>query len=417
MEVDLSRERSDSEVGERTLERGDGSRVFLWAGAAMALAGALFAGVSTADFIEHLDRQVHSIHCSFIPGAGEALGESGCRTVMMSPYSSILRTSLWGGLPISLLALAVFAYLTYRGVDFALRGRVTKRETKFWALAWLLPALMSVIYGWIAATKIGATCKLCVGIYVCSALGLFSALLAASRSAPRDPYEPVGGPWTRWFAEGVLFVAVLAGVFVAQSPKSEKSLEGCGALAKRDEPAKIMLPLGGHGTRAVALLDPLCPACRAFDQRLEASGLRNELELDAVLFPLDSSCNWMVKTSLHPGACAVSEAMLCAPEDARDVLAWAFAQQEALTELAKKNERDLRDRIAAQFPNVKGCLGSPRVKNKVNKSLRWAVANALPVLTPQLFIGDRRVCDEDTDLGLEYTVAGMLARRPGKVAR
>jgi len=36
------------------------------------------------------------------------------------------------------------------------------------------------------------------------------------------------------------------------------------------------------------------------------------------------------------------------------------------------------------------------------------VSNALPVLTPQLFVGDKRVCDEDTDLGLEYTIARML---------
>ena len=33
-----------------------------------AAAGLFFAGFSTHDFVEHLDRQVHSIHCSFIPG-------------------------------------------------------------------------------------------------------------------------------------------------------------------------------------------------------------------------------------------------------------------------------------------------------------------------------------------------------------
>ena len=61
-----------------------------------ALLGLIFAGVSTSDFIEHLDRQVHSIHCSFIPGAAKELGDNGCKAVMMSVYSSVLRTSLWG---------------------------------------------------------------------------------------------------------------------------------------------------------------------------------------------------------------------------------------------------------------------------------------------------------------------------------
>ena len=40
--------------------------------------------------------------------------------------------------------------------------------------------------------------------------------------------------------------------------------------------------------------------------------------------------------------------------------------------------------------------------------------NAIPVLTPQLFIGDRRVCDEDTDLGLEYTATALLQTAQAK---
>ena len=46
---------------------------WLLAVGACGVAGAMFAGVSTADFISHLDRQVHSIHCSIIPGAGAQL--------------------------------------------------------------------------------------------------------------------------------------------------------------------------------------------------------------------------------------------------------------------------------------------------------------------------------------------------------
>src|SRR5687768_8881146 len=80
------------------------ARPFLFVVLIGALAGAVFAGLSTSDFINHLDRQVHSIHCSFIPGAAAEIGESGCRTVMLSPYSSLFRESMWGGMPISLLA-------------------------------------------------------------------------------------------------------------------------------------------------------------------------------------------------------------------------------------------------------------------------------------------------------------------------
>ena len=69
-----------------------------------AVIGTVFAAVSTYDFVQHLDRQVHNLHCSFIPGVSHA-GESGCQVAMMSPYSSVLRGHVWGGVPISLAAM------------------------------------------------------------------------------------------------------------------------------------------------------------------------------------------------------------------------------------------------------------------------------------------------------------------------
>lgn len=215
------------------------------------------------------------------------------------------------------------------------------------------------------------------------------------------------------------YVGVLTLIYVMFAPTTDKSLQGCGTLVKKDDPNNIMLELGGKrgGTPSIAVLDPLCPSCKAFDERLEASSLYDQLDVKVVLFPLDASCNWMVKPSLHPGACAVSEAMLCEKESARAVLAWAFENQEMLLESAKENDSKVRALLQEKFPKVKGCLGTPAIKAKLNKSLRWTVANALPVLTPQLFVADKRVCDEDTDLGLEYTIAAMLKDRGAKAGR
>jgi uncharacterized membrane protein len=399
---------------------GDASaaRPFLFVVLIGALAGAVFAGLSTSDFINHLDRQVHSIHCSFIPGAGAEIGESGCRTVMLSPYSSLFRESMWGGMPISLLGFAVMAYLVMRAGQLAFGARLTKRETTFLLAAVMLPVSMSVIYGYVAAVKVGAVCKLCVGVYLSSAAMLIGAIGAHLKAAPDDARDPAMPQYGKWFAEGVVFVAVLAGMYVLFAPQSKKSEQGCGTLAKKEDTAQVFIPMGkGAGTPSIAVLDPLCPACKGFDQRLQASDLYRRLDLDVVLFPLDASCNWMVKESLHPGACAVSEAMLCDKEGAEDILTYAFAHQEELRDEAKADEAKLRRRLEQQFPKVKGCLGGAAVKNKVNKSLRWAVANALPVLTPQLFINDKRVCDEDTDLGLEYTVSTMLDGSPSRGRR
>ena len=158
----------------------------------------------------------------------------------------------------------------------------------------------------------------------------------------------------------------------------------------------------------VAVADPLCPACPGLATRQRASDLYEKLSIQAVLFPLDATCNWMVKESLHPGACAVSEAMLCDKDGAEEILDYAFANQEELRNIAKQSDDKIRSRAEQKCPRLKGCPGSAKIKNTLNKSLKWAVSNAIPVLTPQLFIGDKRVCDEDTDLGLEYTVNKMI---------
>ncbi len=379
-----------------------------------AVAGCFFAGTSTADFVAHLDRQVHALHCSVVPGAKAQIGESGCRAVMLSPYSSWFRESYWGGIPVALWALAVFAFLAYRLGHLTWRGQPRRSEAGFLVAATLLPVLMSGIYGYLAYAQVGAICTVCAGIYVTSGLtflGSLAALLMIERSPTPDVHA------VRRFgvgvAEGCGFVFALSLVYLAWLPDAggERGPAGCGALVQPEDEAGIMVDVarvpGGKPT--IEVLDPLCPACRAFDARLTASGLDVKLDQRAVLFPLDSSCNWMVTDSLHPGACAVSEAMLCAsPAQAKVILGWAFANQEALLAEAKADEPKLRARLKSQFPEVAGCLGTPVAKNKVVKSLRWAVANALPVMTPQLFVDGTRLCDEDTDLGLDYTLTRML---------
>jgi len=37
------------------------------------------------------------------------------------------------------------------------------------------------------------------------------------------------------------------------------------------------------------------------------------------------------------------------------------------------------------------------------------VSNSLPVLTPQLFVRNHKIPDEDTDLGLDFVLARTLA--------
>ena len=383
---------------------------------AAAIVGATFSAVSTTDFMQFLDRQVHSIHCSFVPGAGVEMGESGCKTVMMSPYSSFFRESVWGGVPVSLWSLAVFAFLASRAGALFWRGTATRGEVNFLVAATGLPVAMSGIYGFLSMVQVGTTCKVCVGIYASSAVVFILALLIRRTVPAPEAHQP--SRFFISFMQGVAFVAVLTAVFFMARPPSDvgRGPNGCGTLVQHDDPSNVMLELKSGRVDAIEVLDPLCPSCKAFDTRLSASAGGKELSLKGVLFPLDSTCNWMISEELHPGACAVSEAILCASglgeqrdhAAGRKVLAWAFKHQERLRDEAKKDQKAMRANLEQEFPDIKGCLGGPQVKNKLTRSLRWAVANALPVLTPQLFVRDRRMCDEDTDLGLDYSLKKML---------
>ena len=380
--------------------------------AAVALVGAFFAALSTHDFIVHLDGQLHAIHCSVVPGEDAIVGQSGCKDAMLSPWSSFFRTSIWGGLPVSLAAFAVFAFLAALAISILLRRNRTRHDTFFLFIGALLPAIASVIWATIAATQLGEFCQVCVGMYASSAALLVVTVIAHVRALPPAGEPRPWGRWALWFGEGTTVVVALVLLYLALIPSDRKSLAGCGRLVMTEDKKGVLITMPGHGVApALSVIDPLCPSCRAFEQRLAASGLGEQLSTRLRLFPLDSRCNWMVKQSLHPGACAISEAMLCAPDQAPAILDWAFAEQDRLLTLGAADPAAVEREVTTRFPAVGGCVGTAKAKDRVTSSLRFAVANALPVVTPQLYVDDVRLCDEDTDLGLEYTLDHMLNRR------
>lgn len=382
-----------------------------------AVCGLFFAGFSTWDFVAHLDRDVHDVHCSFIPGllASDTSASSGCHVTLMSPYSSVLRATVWGGVPISLPGLAVFAFLLFRGLDMLLNRREDdKRATTFLVLAAALPALTSLGMGYLSLVELGAACKLCIGIYISSFVALAAAIGIRAQGVGEDMVG-FGREFGLSFAEGVGFVLIPVLLYAAVSPDYTRYIGTCGSLAKPEDANGVLLPIGqqASGKDAVEVFDPLCPACKGFEGRLNASGLESQLKRKALIFPLDNSCNWMVSNTLHPGACMMSEAVLCADKNADAVIAWAFEHQDEVRTAATTDVAAAEALVVAKFPELKSCIGSPAVKSRLNKSLRYAVANQLPVLTPQLYVENQKLCDADTDLGLDYALTRLLAGQVG----
>lgn len=376
--------------------------------------GLLFGTNSTLDYAKHLDRSLHDVHCSFIPGAAPTADAEACRAAMYSPYSAILKETYWGGIPISLFSLGAFAFFAGVALYLLLAGSNAPRSVQrsFGVLS-LGPLLTSIFMFVISLVKLGALCNTCVGIYIASALLAISGLVIFFRpnQTPDAALGPSASPYSV-AAVGVLTLGVAtllpAVLYASAMPDHSRFLGNCGTLKKPAVPELLVLNTSSPKQQAIMFEDPLCPTCKAFHQRLVVGDMFDKLAPKLALFPLDSACNWMLTEPLHPGACIVSKAVICGGAQAREVLEWAYDEQEALTAAGKAGDKPLTALIQARFgPKMIACMGSAATKNTLNKHLHYAVDNSIAVSTPQLFLDDQRFCDEDSDIGLSYTMAKL----------
>src|SRR5690606_38963169 len=175
---------------------------------------------------------------------------------LLSPYSSIMRTSLWGGIPISLPAMAVFAFLAFRAIELLLAPPARRRTMAAIALAATgVPVLASIVMGYVAFTELHAACKLCIGIYISSGSALLMALGAwlAARREDEGSLPPMqasaqappraAAAWLAAAGQAFGFVTVPVVTYALLVPDYSRYIGTCGALAEPDDPYGVMVPL------------------------------------------------------------------------------------------------------------------------------------------------------------------------------
>lgn len=393
-----------------------------------AALGLFYSTFSTVDFVNHLDRQLHPVNCSLLPGLTETTmleqGNEGCKVAMFSPYSSFWREQFWGGIPWALLAMGVFGF----AAAMALWGLLSRKGYSLAVNLGLLAAACvavgsSLVFFSISVSHLHEFCKTCVGTYISSGiLALGAALVFVSSIGDRRRVAEAGDkPKGVVTAVSVLVVLAELGLAVAVPfflyqkalPDYGKYVMECGTLKNREDKNGVLLQVGKAGaasSEAVLVIDPLCPACAAFHKRLADSAFGPKMTFKAALLPLDTECNWMMTDSMHPGACVISKAMLCAKDKATEILEWSYANQKDFRPASKADNPSARikEALLQKWPQVKDCIDSPDTKIAMTKVLNWAVEQSLPVLTPQLYVNGQRLCDEDTDLGLEFSMTKLL---------
>lgn len=394
------------------------STFFLILSALGALIGLIFSYFSTADFAKHLDRQIHTINCSLLPGITEVglAEESGCRTAMMSEYSSLWREKYWGGIPVSLPAVGIFLFALVTAL-WALLFKKGGEKSAGLALAvtGLITVGASIFFFFISVEKLQVLCKVCAGIYLGSVILFVGGLLTLIWSFKSGEGEQEGG--TVWkfpllLVQLALFTFLPVYVYAKNLPDYDKYVLGCGELKQAEDKYNVQLPIKSDGSKdALFVIDPLCPACKVFHSRLKALPEYSDLKVRILLLPLDKECNWMLSDSLHPGACFLSKALLCAKENAMQVLDFIYENQEEFRVTAMGDINKIRKAMFEKFPGLSGCVDSKQTKILMNNVLHHAVKLSLPLLTPQLYIEGSRLCDEDTDLGLKYALKKIFENR------
>jgi uncharacterized membrane protein len=387
-------------------------RLFAWIGVAGALWGLVFAGISSLDYASHLDRGLHDLHCSFIPGAEASPAAEGCRTALNSPYAALFKQQLWGGVPISLFGLGCFSFLLGHALSVAYTGPRTSRGAgALYAALASSPAVVSAIMFSISYFELGTICKTCAGIYFASLVLAVSALGVSSGSwGNRASLTGRAFVLSAAVALGMLiWVLAPSVVYASLAPDHSGLVTQCGQIKIAKESHNALLSLPGSAPRKHALFfeDPLCPTCKSLHERLRSAGVLDRLDVELALFPLDNQCNWMLEQPLHPGACAVARATICAKSPAQ-FLDWAYANQEELAGAAKSGAPALNQLLGNKWgKELTSCMSARSTEQRLNRQLHFAAANAIAVSTPQVFIEGQRLCDEDIDMGLMFALSKL----------
>ncbi len=326
-----------------------------------------------------------------------------CDRVATSRYSVVLGlpVAVWGALGYGVALLLALAGLAGRRREGPPRGSAARSAAAPKAISWPAGLLVlvagaaaaaAVVLAVISEVFIGALCLLCAGSWLTS----FALLAAAWRACrPEGVARAVRADLSllreRPLRAAALGLALVALVFLVASayprywarPAPRAAAPGGPALAG---PAPGGAPASQGPIVVVEFSDYECPFCAvAHEQTKVLLSTRPDVRLVRRHFPLDSDCNPAVTRRMHPKACALARAGICAEAQERlepmdDAL---FRNQKAgrpVEELARAAGLDL-----ARF---RACLGSSDTEARLRSDIEAGVRAGLQA-TPTYVVGGR----------------------------
>ncbi|HSN90641.1 MAG TPA: vitamin K epoxide reductase family protein [Anaeromyxobacteraceae bacterium] len=371
-------------------------------------------GVALSVELARLHAGAHAGATSFC-----AISETlNCDRVATSPYSVFL------GLPVAawgVLGFGIAAVLAGRGLGGRRPHAGFPRGLLFLVAA--AAVAVSLALAVVSKTLIGAWCLLCAAgwatsagllaaaVVACRPAGLASAIRADLRAVRAMPYRT---------AAVALFGLAATGVAVAgypryweRRPAAEAGAAGSPAGPQAAAPLGIPAPAGAENPGpggVVEYSDYDCPFCaRAHVKTKELLARYPEWKLVRRHYPLDPSCNPAVKRAIHPGACDLARAAICAGEQGR-----FEAMDDALfaTQRARVPPAELARGLGLDETRFQACLASPETDRALARDVEAGARDGVRATPTYLVGGAERALVVSGELP-----EALLARGSGSPAR
>jgi protein-disulfide isomerase/uncharacterized membrane protein len=317
-----------------------------------------------------------------------------CTAIEMSKYAELA-----DGIPLSGFAIAgylVILILALYGLSEAHRNHVRKLLLVFSGIA----ALFSVAYLLIMVGTIGKFCLLCLGV---DAINF--AIVGFTLSLKEEPegYLPLQK----------LNIAQIAGVGTAAMVAAlliTKATNPIDAKLKEDLKDRIQFALSGPTTSIpmssdtptigkadapitiVKFFDFQCPGCKIAANSVHPLIKRypNEVKFAFFNFPLDMTCNPLIKNRMHEFACEAAALAICAHQQGK------FDQ--AYTILFENQEKLGEGKLAEMLSTIPGmdlnqlisCSKLPSTLEQIKKEV--AVGDQLKIeSTPTFYLNGKKI--------------------------
>lgn len=291
------------------------------------------------------------------------------------------------GLPVAVWGVIAYALMA----GLAASGLPRRPPGSTWPAGLLLlvstaAASASVALAVVSKVAVGAWCPLCVVSWLIS-FGLVAAAWRAcrgpgARGAIRADLAVLRERPLRAGAVALLLPASIALTSAAYprywergSPADRPPARGAAS------PAVATMP---HGPLLVfGYTDYECPFCARTHEATRTLADRGDVRLVRRHFPLDPACNPAVKRQVHPSACTLAKASICAEAQGRldemeDAL---FANQRA-----RASVEVLASRLGLDPERFRACLSSPETERRLAADVAAGVQDGVRA-TPSYVVG------------------------------